>query len=149
VILLSDTFLSNSSEPWKIPDVSSYAPIDHAFAKPDEPFQPYARNPETLARQFAVPGTPGLEHRLGGLEAANGSGNISYEPKNHDLMVRLRRAKIDDVFGNAIATATFQTMASSLVIDSVAELELDAVAWPVFDIAAPAICYPFRYSDDE
>jgi transglutaminase-like putative cysteine protease len=54
-----------------------------------------------------------------------------------------------DVFGNAIATATFQTMASSLVIDSVAELELDAVAWPVFDIAASAICYPFRYSDDE
>ncbi len=59
-----------------------------------EPFQPYARDPETLARQFAVPGTPGLEHRIGGLESANGSGNISYEPANHDLMVRLRQAKI-------------------------------------------------------
>ena len=69
----------------------------HTFAKPGEPFQPYARDPETLARQFAIPGTPGLEHRIGGLEAANGSGNISYEPKNHDLMVRLRQAKIDGI----------------------------------------------------
>ena len=74
-----------------------YAPIEHTFAKTGEPFQPYARDPETLARQFAVPGTPGLEHRIGGLEAANGSGNISYEPKNHDLMVRLRQAKIDGI----------------------------------------------------
>ena len=65
--------------------------------KSGEPFQPYARDPETLARQFAIPGTPGLEHRIGGLEAANGSGNISYEPKNHDLMVRLRQAKIDGI----------------------------------------------------
>ncbi|MGH3676125.1 MAG: 2-oxoacid:acceptor oxidoreductase subunit alpha, partial [Mycobacterium sp.] len=97
VIILSDGAIANGSEPWKIPDVSSYPAIDHAFAKPDEPFQPYARDPETLARQFAVPGTPGLEHRIGGLEAANGSGNISYEPKNHDLMVRLRRAKIDGI----------------------------------------------------
>jgi 2-oxoglutarate/2-oxoacid ferredoxin oxidoreductase subunit alpha len=97
VIILSDGAIANGSEPWRIPDVSTYEPIEHAFAKPDEPFQPYARDPETLARQFAIPGTPGLEHRLGGLEAANGSGNISYEPKNHDLMVRLRRAKIDGI----------------------------------------------------
>jgi 2-oxoglutarate ferredoxin oxidoreductase subunit alpha len=97
VIILSDGAIANGSEPWRIPDVSTYAPIEHTFAKPDEPFQPYARDPETLARQFAVPGTPGLEHRIGGLEAANGSGNISYEPKNHDLMVRLRQAKIDGI----------------------------------------------------
>ena len=97
VIILSDGAIANGSEPWRIPDVSSYAPIDHTFAKADEPFQPYARDPETLARQFAIPGTPRLEHRIGGLEAANGSGNISYEPKNHDLMVRLRRAKIDGI----------------------------------------------------
>ncbi len=97
VIILSDGAIANGSEPWRIPDVSTYEPIEHAFAKPDEPFQPYARDPETLARQFAIPGTPGLEHRIGGLEAANGSGNISYEPKNHDLMVRLRRAKIDGI----------------------------------------------------
>ncbi|MDT5067939.1 MAG: 2-oxoglutarate/2-oxoacid ferredoxin oxidoreductase subunit alpha [Mycobacterium sp.] len=97
VILLSDGAIANGSEPWRIPDVTTYEPIDHTFAKPDEPFEPYARDPETLARQFAVPGTPGLEHRIGGLEKANGSGNISYEPKNHDLMVRLRQAKIDGI----------------------------------------------------
>ena len=94
VIILSDGAIANGSEPWRIPDVSSYPPIEHTFAKAGEPFQPYARDPETLARQFAIPGTPGLEHRIGGLEAANGSGNISYEPKNHDLMVRLRHEKI-------------------------------------------------------
>lgn len=94
VIILSDGAIANGSEPWQIPDISTYPPIEHTFAKSGEPFAPYARDPETLARQFAVPGTPGLEHRIGGLEAANGSGNISYEPKNHDLMVRLRQEKI-------------------------------------------------------
>ncbi|MBW0013080.1 2-oxoacid:acceptor oxidoreductase subunit alpha [Mycobacterium sp.] len=97
VIVLSDGAIANGSEPWQIPDVAALQSITHTFAKPDEPFQPYNRDPETLARQFAVPGTPGLEHRIGGLEAANGSGNISYEPINHDLMVRVRQAKIDGV----------------------------------------------------
>jgi 2-oxoglutarate/2-oxoacid ferredoxin oxidoreductase subunit alpha len=97
VIVLSDGSIANGSEPWRIPDVSDLPPIKHTFAKPDEPFEPYARDPETLARQFAVPGTPGLEHRIGGLEAANGSGDISYEPNNHDLMVRIRQAKIDGI----------------------------------------------------
>ncbi len=97
VIVLSDGSIANGSEPWRIPDVSDLPPINHTFAKPDEPFEPYARDPETLARQFAVPGTPGLEHRIGGLEAANGSGDISYEPVNHDLMVRIRQAKIDGI----------------------------------------------------
>ncbi len=97
VILLSDGAIANGSEPWQVPDVSTFEPIEHTYAKAGEPFQPYARDPETLARQFAVPGTPGLEHRIGGLEAANGSGNISYEPANHDLMVRLRQAKIDGI----------------------------------------------------
>jgi 2-oxoglutarate/2-oxoacid ferredoxin oxidoreductase subunit alpha len=97
VIVLSDGSIANGSEPWRIPDISTLEPIKHTFAKPDEPFQQYNRDPETLARQFAIPGTPGLEHRIGGLEAANGSGNISYEPVNHDLMVRLRQAKIDGI----------------------------------------------------
>jgi 2-oxoglutarate/2-oxoacid ferredoxin oxidoreductase subunit alpha len=97
VIILSDGAIANGSEPWRIPDITTYESIEHTFAKTGEPFEPYARDPETLARQFAIPGTPGLEHRIGGLESANGSGNISYEPKNHDLMVRLRQLKIDGI----------------------------------------------------
>ena len=97
VVLLSDGAIANGSEPWRIPDISTLAPIEHTYVKAGEPFQPYARDPETLARQFAVPGTPGLEHRIGGLESANGSGEISYDPANHDLMVRLRREKIEGI----------------------------------------------------
>lgn len=118
VILLSDGAIANGSEPWRIPDVTTFAAIDHTFAKEGEPFQPYARDPETLARQFAVPGTPGLEHRIGGLESANGSGNISYEPKNHDLMVRLRQAKIDGI-----------TVPDLVVDDPSGEAELLIVGW--------------------
>jgi 2-oxoglutarate ferredoxin oxidoreductase subunit alpha len=118
VILLSDGAIANGSEPWRIPDITTYEPISHTFAKPDEPFEPYARDPQTLARQFAVPGTPGLEHRIGGLEKANGSGNISYEPKNHDLMVRLRQAKIDGI-----------TVPDLEVDDPTGDAELLLVGW--------------------
>ncbi len=97
VILLSDGAIANGSEPWRIPDVGDFAPIDPGFADPGADFAPYARDPETLARQWAVPGTAGLEHRIGGLEKANGSGDISYTPENHDLMVRLRQAKVDGI----------------------------------------------------
>ncbi len=97
VIVLSDGAIANGSEPWRIPDVDALAPIDPGFARAGEDFAPYARDPQTLARQFAVPGTPGLEHRIGGLEKANGSGDISYHGGNHDLMVRLRQAKVDGI----------------------------------------------------
>ncbi|MFM8600173.1 MAG: 2-oxoacid:acceptor oxidoreductase subunit alpha [Mycobacterium sp.] len=97
VILLSDGAIANGSEPWRIPDVNELKPIDRDIAAPGTDFLPYARDPVTLARQFAVPGTPGLEHRIGGLEKANGSGDISYHGANHDLMVRLRRAKVDGI----------------------------------------------------
>jgi 2-oxoglutarate ferredoxin oxidoreductase subunit alpha len=105
VIMLSDGYLANGSEPWRIPEVESLPTIDPAFAEPDdaaesEPFQPFKRDPETLARPWAVPGTAGLEHRIGGLEKADGSGNISYDANNHDLMVRLRQAKIDGIAGD-------------------------------------------------
>ena len=105
VFLLSDGYLANGSEPWRIPDVSTLPPIDPGFAtgpnheatdgSPE--FWPYLRDPETLARPWAVPGTPGLEHRIGGLEKADGSGGISYDADNHDRMVRLRQAKVDAV----------------------------------------------------
>ncbi|WP_228801094.1 2-oxoacid:acceptor oxidoreductase subunit alpha [Nocardia cyriacigeorgica] len=100
VLLLSDGAIANGSEPWAIPRVDELAPIDPGFeteAPGDGPFQPYARDPETLARPLAVPGTAGLAHRIGGLEKSDGSGEISYDPGNHELMVRLRQAKIDAI----------------------------------------------------
>jgi 2-oxoglutarate ferredoxin oxidoreductase subunit alpha len=102
VFLLSDGYLANGSEPWRVPDVADLPPIGVGFAvapnhvdvdgKPQ--FWPYVRDPATLARAWAVPGTPGLEHRVGGIEKADGSGNVSYDPENHDTMVRLRAAKV-------------------------------------------------------
>ncbi|HWN22007.1 MAG TPA: 2-oxoacid:acceptor oxidoreductase subunit alpha [Gaiellaceae bacterium] len=95
VYLLSDAYLANGSEPWLIPDVASLPDISTEFAVAgSEPFQPYARDAETLARPWAIPGTPGLEHRIGGLEKADVTGSISYDPENHDLMTRLRAAKV-------------------------------------------------------
>jgi 2-oxoglutarate ferredoxin oxidoreductase subunit alpha len=101
VLLLSDGSLANGSEPWRVPDVSDLPDLRVEFTTkpngPDGEFLPYLRDPQTLARPWAVPGTPGLEHRIGGLEKADGTGNISYEPANHDLMVRTRQAKIDRI----------------------------------------------------
>ena len=95
VYLLSDAYLANGSEPWLIPDVSELPDISTTFAEANgEPFEPYRRDPDTLARPWAIPGTPGLEHRIGGLEKADVTGAISYDPDNHDLMVRLRAQKV-------------------------------------------------------
>jgi 2-oxoglutarate ferredoxin oxidoreductase subunit alpha len=121
VMLLSDGYLANGSEPWRIPSVDDLPMIDPAFAtgpnhvskkaqaaaqtaggaeggsvEPDE-FWPYLRDEETLARPWAIPGTAGLEHRIGGLEKGEGHGNISYDPANHDLMVRTRQAKVEAI----------------------------------------------------
>ena len=105
VILLSDGYLGNGSEPWAVPDVTSLpdltvekASAPNAVDDAGEPvFHPYLRAEETLARPWAVPGTPGLEHRIGGIEKADVTGHISYDPANHDRMVRLRQAKIDRI----------------------------------------------------
>jgi 2-oxoglutarate ferredoxin oxidoreductase subunit alpha len=102
VMLLSDGYLANGSEPWQIPDVADLPTIDPAFAtepnhendKGEPEFWPYLRDKTTLARPWAVPGTKGLEHRIGGLEKGEGHGNISYDPANHDLMVRTRAEKV-------------------------------------------------------
>jgi 2-oxoglutarate ferredoxin oxidoreductase subunit alpha len=97
VVLLSDGYLANGSEPWLLPDVASLPDISVPFAtEPNHEgeFWPYLRDETTLARPWAVPGTPGLEHRIGGLEKADGTGNISYDPENHDRMVNLRAAKV-------------------------------------------------------
>jgi 2-oxoglutarate ferredoxin oxidoreductase subunit alpha len=106
VILLSDGYLANGAEPWAVPDVDELPDLRVRFAS--EPngqaadgeegvFLPYLRDPETLARPWAVPGTAGLQHRIGGLEKADRTGNISYDPANHDFMTRTRQAKIDGI----------------------------------------------------
>jgi 2-oxoglutarate ferredoxin oxidoreductase subunit alpha len=105
VLLLSDGYLANGSEPWRVPEVSGlpelaveYATKPNAVDAQGNPvFHPYLRDPETLARPWAVPGTAGLEHRVGGIEKADVTGNISYDPDNHDRMVRLRQAKVDRI----------------------------------------------------
>jgi len=101
VFLLSDGYLANGSEPWKVPEVADLPDLHVDFATvpngPDGEYLPYLRDPETLARPWAVPGTAGLEHRVGGIEKADKTGNISYDPDNHDFMVRTRQAKIDGI----------------------------------------------------
>ena len=97
VIILSDGYLANGAEPWRIPSVEEIPGIPVHFTTDPEGFLPYKRDPETLARPWAVPGTPGLEHRIGGLEKQDVSGNVNYEPLNHEKMVRIRAAKIDAI----------------------------------------------------
>ncbi|WP_260639373.1 2-oxoacid:acceptor oxidoreductase subunit alpha [Streptomyces angustmyceticus] len=105
VFLLSDGYLANGSEPWRIPDVDELPDLrvqfasgpNHQLADGTEVFWPYKRDEQTLARPWAVPGTPGLEHRIGGIEKQDGTGNISYDPANHDFMVRTRQAKVDGI----------------------------------------------------
>lgn len=117
VMLLSDGYLANGSEPWRIPEISELPTIDPDFATgpnktvvtkgksregevtetTSEEFWPYLRDEDTLARPWAIPGTPGIEHRIGGLEKGDGHGNISYDPANHDYMVRIRQAKVDRI----------------------------------------------------
>ncbi|KNB54144.1 2-oxoacid:acceptor oxidoreductase subunit alpha [Streptomyces caatingaensis] len=105
VFLLSDGYLANGSEPWRIPEPDELPDLrvqfattpNHTLADGTEVFWPYKRDPHTLARPWAVPGTPGLEHRIGGIEKQDGTGNISYDPANHDHMVRTRQAKIDNI----------------------------------------------------
>ncbi|MEU0251153.1 2-oxoacid:acceptor oxidoreductase subunit alpha [Streptomyces sp. NPDC006184] len=105
VMLLSDGYLANGSEPWRIPEVDELPDLrvrfasgpNHTLEDGTEVFWPYKRDPHTLARPWAVPGTEGLEHRIGGIEKQDGTGNISYDPANHDFMVRTRQAKIDGI----------------------------------------------------
>jgi 2-oxoglutarate ferredoxin oxidoreductase subunit alpha len=105
VVILSDGYIANGSEPWLIPDLTSIPAIDPRFAaaanatdKAGEPvFMPYLRDPETLARAWAIPGTAGLEHRIGGIEKAKDTGAVSYDPANHEEMVRTRQAKINGI----------------------------------------------------
>ncbi|MGY1916164.1 2-oxoacid:acceptor oxidoreductase subunit alpha [Blastococcus sp. SYSU DS0973] len=110
VMLLSDGYLANGAEPWAIPDADALPDLTGSVAFATEPngedgeFLPYLRDPETLARAWAIPGTAGMQHRIGGLEKADKTGNISYDPANHDFMTRTRQAKIDGIAASIPAT---------------------------------------------
>jgi 2-oxoglutarate ferredoxin oxidoreductase subunit alpha len=97
VLLMTDGYLANGAEPWLLPDVDALPDLSVTFASEpnhDGEFWPYLRDPETLARPWAVPGTPGLMHRIGGIEKQDGTGNVNYDPENHEKMVRLRAEKV-------------------------------------------------------
>ena len=117
VVYLSDAFLATGSEPWRIPDVADLPDIRVANAvKEDGPFQPYLRDPETLARPWAVPGTAGLEHRIGGLEKADVTGNVSYDPDNHHRMQLLRAAKVAGIAKDIPPLEVFGPSSGDLLI---------------------------------
>ncbi|MFH9423171.1 2-oxoacid:acceptor oxidoreductase subunit alpha [Streptomyces sp. NPDC017529] len=124
VFLLSDGYLANGSEPWRIPEVDQLPDLrvqfasgpNHTLADGTEVFWPYKRDEQTLARPWAVPGTPGLEHRIGGIEKQDGTGNISYDPANHDFMVRTRQAKIDGIAVPEVAVDDPDGGADTLVL---------------------------------
>ncbi|MBW8738294.1 MAG: 2-oxoacid:acceptor oxidoreductase subunit alpha [Streptomyces turgidiscabies] len=124
VFLLSDGYLANGSEPWRIPEVDELPDLrvrfaqgpNHTLDDGTEVFWPYKRDPQTLARPWAIPGTPGLEHRIGGIEKQDGTGNISYDPANHDLMVRTRQAKIDGIDVPDLAVDDPSAAANTLVL---------------------------------
>jgi 2-oxoglutarate ferredoxin oxidoreductase subunit alpha len=107
VILLTDGQLANGAEPWLLPDVSKLPPIKVEFASNPDGFLPYKRDPETLSRPWAVPGTPGLEHRIGGLSSEDQTGNVSYSPANNELMVRTRARKIAGIMREIPPTSIF------------------------------------------
>ncbi|MFQ6673802.1 MAG: 2-oxoacid:acceptor oxidoreductase subunit alpha [Fidelibacterota bacterium] len=117
IMVLSDAYLANGSEPWLIPNVTDLPPIEVEFAREkDGKFLPYERDETTLARRWAVPGTPHLEHRIGGLEKENVTGNVSYDPENHHLMVQLRAQKVAGVAKEIPPTEVFGDPMGDLLI---------------------------------
>lgn len=119
VLLLSDGYIANGSEPWLLPEIDTLPDISVQFATRgdgDEPFLPYGRDSQTLARPWAIPGTPGLEHRIGGLEHADGSGNVSYDPANHQLMTELRESKVKGIAADIPPIAVFGPEKGDLLV---------------------------------
>ncbi len=117
VVYLSDAFVANGAEPWQVPSLDSLPDISVPNATPTEAiFRPYARDPQTLARPWAVPGTPGLEHRIGGLEKADGLGNVSYDPENHHRMTLLRAQKVAGIANDIAPLEVFGPESGELLI---------------------------------
>ncbi len=119
VMLLTDGYLANGSEPWNIPDVNDLEPIEVKFAQEpnaDGDFLPYLRDEKTLARPWAIPGTPKLEHRVGGIETAENTGHVSYDPENHHKMVLLRQEKVNRIQNDMAATEVYGEKSGDLLI---------------------------------
>jgi 2-oxoglutarate ferredoxin oxidoreductase subunit alpha len=116
VIVLSDSFLANSSEPWRIPALESLQREPVAFCTDAEGFQPYRRDPQTLARPWAIPGTPGLEHRIGGLSKEDGTGNVSYDPQNNQHMIELRAEKVARIADQIAPVEVFGSQRADLLV---------------------------------
>jgi 2-oxoglutarate ferredoxin oxidoreductase subunit alpha len=122
VIVLTDGYVANGAEPWLIPDIDALPDISVPFAEQPnhgDTFWPYLRDPETLARPWAIPGTPGLMHRIGGLEKQEGTGDVNYEPENHDYMVRIRAAKVAGIANDI----------PGVDVDSEGEADLLVLGW--------------------
>jgi len=116
VFFLSDGYLGNGAEPWRVPKRDQLPQFDVKFRTEKDGFQPYLRDPRTLARPWAVPGTPGLEHRIGGLEKEDVTGNVSYDPENHEKMVRLRAEKIARIADDIPALQVFGPASGRLLV---------------------------------
>ncbi len=141
VVLLSDGYLANSAEPWRLPDTTTLPDLTSAVSftteanTPDGDFLPYLRDPDTLARPWALPGTPGLQHRLGGLEKEDVSGHINYEPGNHQHMTEVRHAKVEAV------AATFEPLS---VEDPHGDAEVLVIGWGSTEGPLRAACHQLR-----
>jgi 2-oxoglutarate ferredoxin oxidoreductase subunit alpha len=116
VIFMSDLYIAFGAEPWLIPQVSDLPAIDVDFPTDTNGFEPYLRDEATLARPWAIPGTPGLEHRIGGLEKADISGNVSYDPDNHEHMVHLRAEKVARIANDIPSTEVFGEPSGELLV---------------------------------
>ncbi|MBL7958897.1 2-oxoacid:acceptor oxidoreductase subunit alpha [bacterium] len=116
VLLLTDGYIGNGAEPWRIPDPDSLPEFTAKYATNKEGFAPYARDQKTLARPWVIPGTPGMEHRIGGLEKKNIEGTVNYEPDNHDYMCRIRAAKIESIVNDIPPTEIFGPESGELLI---------------------------------
>jgi len=116
VFYLSDGYLANGAEPWAVPAIEKLPRIEVKFATDPKNFMPYARDQKTLARPWALPGTPGLEHRIGGIEKQNITGNVNYDPENHHLMVKLRQEKVDRAVADVPAVEVFGDQSGKVLV---------------------------------
>ena len=116
VILLSDGYIANGSEPWKIPDLNSLMIIETTLTKSKNGYAPFNHDPSTLARPWALPGTPELQHRVGGLEKSDITGHVNYDPENHHKMVKLRQQKVDIISKNIPRVEIFGKSKGDLLV---------------------------------